>query len=68
MGNGFFVEMLHYKSMGIGFFLERLDNEGNYKGNGFFGKGDFLGKVDILKIRWYLSDSDSVLKKIHKTF
>ena len=43
MGNGFFVEILHYKSMGIGFFLERLDNEGNYKGNGFFGKGWIIG-------------------------
>jgi len=23
--------------------LERLDNEGNYKGNGFFGKGWIMG-------------------------
>ena len=43
MGNGFFVEILHYKSMGIGFFLERLDNEENYIGNGFFGKGWIIG-------------------------
>jgi len=39
MGNGFFVEILHYKSMGIGFFWK------DWIMRGIIKEMDFLEKV-----------------------